>query len=166
MRIKYNDTDYIPPLVNHILQPLVNMGISLNKSFPDLFIYLGEQPEFEKELNNSKWAANIRRPHFTEHEGNYYVVVKDLWKGFIPQQAIMNTIAHEIGHYIHTTYLGEDMSKWLVWAAETEHELDLTFKNDNGYPRKKSYEAFANDFAKITTQGFSKYYIDLLKGVI
>lgn len=167
MKLEHYEPEYASYFLRMFLEPVIKQGISLDKSFPNLKIWLGAKPPFEANIDKSNpWYENYRRPHFTENDGLFYCVVPDLFKGIAPIDERIFTLCHEIGHYVHTLYLKDDIEAWFKWASATGHTLDFAFKNDGGYPRKASWEDFANDFARIALGQCknTKYYMNLLKG--
>jgi len=164
MKIKWKDTDFIPPIIKHIIEPMLKQNIKLS-AFPNLNLYVGLVPDFEADIpKDSPWYPNLRRPHYTEHEGQHYCVVKDLWKNLLPVTSIMHTLAHEIGHYVHTVYLREDLIAWEQWAKEAHKKLDLVPRFEMGYPKVQSFEDFANGFAEVVNGRMNPYYAKLLRG--
>ncbi|MFT9497033.1 hypothetical protein [Anaerosolibacter sp.] len=170
MKLEHYEPEYASYFVRMFLEPVIKThGVNIDKAFPNLRIWLGAKPPFEANADkNNLWHENYRRPHFTENDGLFYCVIPDLFKGILPPTERIYTLCHEIGHYVHTVYLKDDMEKWAKWAAETGHRLDTEFKNDGGYPRITSHEDFAIDFSKIALGQCKNinYYMKLLKNGI
>jgi hypothetical protein len=129
-------------------EPLL-AGIDTDKAFPTLEIYLLSPEEMPDGGPNSK------RPHFTPPRSMYFPVVDVvLPKLYFDSQLFF--FFHEIGHYIHTTFLPnekpEDL-KWREWARLSGNELDFAWqtkdlgKARHPYPFVPSFEDFADDFS-------------------
>lgn len=129
-------------------EPLL-AGINTDKAFPTLEIYLLSPEEMPDGGPNSK------RPHLTPPDKLYFPVVDVvLPKLYFDSQLFI--FFHEIGHYVHTTFLTNEKTtdpKWREWAKLTGAKLDFTWqtkdlgKNRPPYPFIPSFEDFADDFS-------------------
>jgi len=124
-------------------------GIDISK-WNNLNLYL-LTPE---EMPNT--SLNSTRPHFQPPNTIRIPIVNiegiDIKIVF---DSNIHLIAHEIGHFIHTTYLPNekiDDPLWKKWAILTGNKLDFTWKTTNFggsrhlYPHVPSFEDFADNF--------------------
>ncbi len=106
-----------------------------------------------------KTSPNSHRPHFAPPKTARIPVVNV--PGIMPSvvfSALINVIAHEIGHFIHVTYLSNETPEdeiWQEWAELSGNHLDYeSFEwrvADYGnarhpYPHIPIFEIFADDF--------------------
>lgn len=114
----------------------------------DLDLYLLTPEEMPSHSPNSK------RPHFSPPKTIRVPIVEfDSISTDIVFRSNVPVIAHEFGHYIHETFMGEDGSvKWHKFASLTGLSLDFGWQTiDYGkarhpYPYIPAYEEFADDF--------------------
>ena len=157
------------------MAPLELLGINLIATFPDLEIYFGLNPTMDNyllnpHLYNPDFVANIRRPHFTFkvfnplQEARIIIPVlppSEVTSGYygIYLDALMSTLRHELGHYVHIKYMPNDGDgNWIKWAITFNASLDFGYKVGPGdYPHYPSHEKFANVFMENMGRGFLNY---------
>lgn len=129
---------------------LVRNGFSW-RMFPELTIYL--------DMKYPGWPGGINsdKEHFNPNNMSIFVrmITKQEWIDSGNDPTLYERIAkhypsslpHEIMHYVHTKYFGQDGSKtWLHALALIGEKPDFTPKNSGDYWWKPSYEAIANYF--------------------
>ncbi|MGB9866700.1 MAG: copper amine oxidase N-terminal domain-containing protein [Bacillota bacterium] len=126
----------------YVITPMQTLRINIDQALAGLRIYLGLNPDAGQ-------GGNSDRPHYVPDEAR--IVIPDLHWGVAGEtgaQAALAAFFHEFGHHLHFKYVGEDSTqnpRWQEWAKLTGQTLDFTYKDDWGYPRRYSQEAFAND---------------------
>lgn len=121
------------------------------KLFPELTIYL--------DMKYPEWVGSINsnREHIRPDIPAIFVRMIDFdeWTAAgapaSEYQRVMNThpssLPHEIGHYFHIKYFGEDNSLlWQKACVLMKKEPSFDYQYDGNYAWKQSYEDFANYF--------------------
>ena len=146
MKVKLFGKPEFLNLYNKYFAPLLR-GINISDWDLDMYFL----PPAEMPQTN----ANSRRPHFAPPKTIRIPIpeLQDVSPSLLFRSQI-SIIGHEIGHFIHTQFMGADnSSKWQDWSRLKGRQLNFNWQTtDLGsarhpYPHVPSYENFADDVA-------------------